>query len=750
VPDQVYFLPGTLPEFPEPLARYLPPLPQSIAPIWLRENILAGGLVLDPFGFSPGLVSEAARSGHKMLSVTYNPVIRFLLELAADPLSRSDLQSTLAELSISMRGDQRLEPYILSLYQTECASCGSLIPAEAFVWERNGNYPVQRIYRCPDCGDRGEYPTTQADNERAAQFTSSGLHRARALERVASTDDPDRIHVEEAISTYLPRALYVLLTLINKLDNLPAHHQRALRGLLLIAFDRSNTLWHYPAIRHRPRQLSTPLHFLEKNIWFSLETAAEELALYGEALGQPVPLTMWPELPPEGGGICIFDGRLKELLDSQPDLRVEGMLAALPRPNQAFWTYSALWSGWLWGSAIAAPFKVGLRRRRYDWGWHTSALHAAFTNSKPLIKDGAPVLGLAAEIEPGFLTAIVLSGSLASLQLMGISMRPERSQAQISWRNSSESEKSNGRNLNELLRQAAIEHIQQRGEPAEFLQLQAAGLQTLSTSAQINQLSEQSPAQAFGLVQAALTVVLSDDNDFIRPSPIEHAIEVGQWWLPPAANPPTGEQKKLPLADRVEMECVRYMLAHPSCTKIELDRAICRLFPGLLTPDEDLVLACLTSYGVKISPEGDEWQLQSQDAPQIRRKELVEMSGLLFRLGQKLGYSVETPAVHQVAWLEPGLIFYILASAIIGRVIENNPAPADACIIVLPGSRAPIILQKKRSNPILKQQIDEGWRFLKYRHLRRLYESQSLTQENLNVQLALDPVDNSDPQLKML
>ena len=62
-------------------------------------------------------------------------------------------------------------------------------------------------------------------------------------------------------------------------------------------------------------------------------------------------------------------------------------------------------------------------------------------------------------------------------------------------------------------------------------------------------------------------------------------------------------------------------------------------------------------------------------------------------------------APQQISWLEPGLVFYILASAIIGRVIENTRAPAENCIIVLPGSRAPLVLQKMHSNPNLKQQI---------------------------------------------
>jgi len=82
------------------------------------------------------------------------------------------------------------------------------------------------------------------------------LHRARALERIAAPTDPDRIHAEEAISTYLPRAIYALATLINRLDGLlalptppgtdPDIRRRSLTVLVLHALDQGNALWPHP------------------------------------------------------------------------------------------------------------------------------------------------------------------------------------------------------------------------------------------------------------------------------------------------------------------------------------------------------------------------------------------------------------------------------------------------------------------------------------------------------------------------
>lgn len=296
------FISGTTPVKPYPLARFLPPYLEGSASAWLREVLpLQPGQadppwVIDPFGASPCVDIEAARSGYRILVAANNPIARFLLEMTAHPPSEAELQAVLAELAASSKGGERMEPHIRSLYTTTCGQCAQTVMVEAFLWEKGATTPFARIYSCSNCGSNGEFPATTADAEKAHHFASGGLHRARALERIAPADDPDRIHAEEALSVYLPRAVYALFTLINKLDglNLPHVRRNMLAALLLAACDQANTLWQYPPRRERPRQLTIPPKFRENNIWLALE---HSLSLW--ATGQPpVPLTLWPELPP--------------------------------------------------------------------------------------------------------------------------------------------------------------------------------------------------------------------------------------------------------------------------------------------------------------------------------------------------------------------------------------------------------------------------------------------------------------------
>jgi hypothetical protein len=57
---------------------------------------------------------------------------------------------------------------------------------------------------------------------------------------------------------------------------------------------------------------------------------------------------------------------------------------------------------------------------------------------------------------------------------------------------------------------------------------------------------------------------------------------------------------------------------------------------------------------------------------------------------------------------------------------------------------------KLRRDPRLRQAIEAGWRFLKFRHARLLAESPSLARENLDEQLALDPLTETQEQMRLL
>ncbi len=769
MPAQIPYYPGLTPSKPEPLGRYLPPIPEGVATNWLRahfprpnadKNLQMGdshAWVLDPFGTSPRLAVEIARAGYRVLVAANNPVNRFLIELEADPPSEDELHSVLAELATSRKGNERLEPHIRALYRTQCNQCKNEIQAEAFLWERgasNGKNdstrtgkPVLygRIYQCPICGEYGEHPATEADIELANEFSRSGLHRARALERVAMLDDPDRYHVEEAISVYLPRAVYALFTLINKLDglNLSESRQKHLTALLLTALDQSNTLWPHPVRRTRPRQLKSRPRFREHNIWLALENSISCWVSSAPA----VPLVVWPTLPPPEGGICLFEGRLKDLIDSLGDIQISNVLTAFPRPNQAFWTLSALWSGWLWGREAVGPFKSVLRRRRYDWGWHCSALQAALGNLSSALKNGTPMLGLISETEPAFLSAAVIAAEASNFNLQGLALLAESKQSQITWQRSAGEKPSKPftfETQSSSARRSVQEYLQERGEPASYIQVHGAALTALAHSHYLP-ISSKSPSESLSKTNTILEEAFSYKSGFERIDGSEKSLDVGYWWLHGTQN------IMIPLADQVEMELVRYLIKHPGSTLLEIATHIYTCFPGLLTPDSELIHVCLDSYGQEDPPESGKWKIRASDLPAVRRSDLENITALLKRMAHNLDYQVgdQTPLIWRNTKGEIRFVCYSIVSAVIGEILLNQAYPPEQSLLVLPGGRSNLVIYKLEHDPRLRQVVDKGWRFIKFRQVRWLAENPVLNEETLNEQLTKDPLRYDVPQMPL-
>jgi hypothetical protein len=286
--------------------------------------------------------------------------------------------------------------------------------------------------------------------------------------------------------------------------------------------------------------------------------------------------------------------------------------------------------------------------------------------------------------------------------------------------------------------------LSQRGEPAHYLKLQAASLQALAKHNRIFS-PDKSPADIYSETRTAIEFGLTYRSGFSRYGPSEHSIEIGQWW------PRDFEESQPPLADRVEKEIVNLLIDSTNPSFQEVDTAICEIFPGLEVPEETLITAILESYARK----GDDgrWQLRENDTPQVRKENVLEMGHTLTQLGELLGYVVESD-LPSLTWrhlaTNQSLHFHIIASAVIGKlVIDPEHKPKDS-LIVLPGGRSKLVLFKMERDPRLEQEINRGWRFLKYRSVRRLWENTGLERENLADQIALDPISIDDPQMPLL
>ncbi len=739
---------GALPANPDPLGRFLPPVPSGVAPDFLSKHAGPGAWVLDPFGASPRLALEMARLGYRVLAAVNNPVGRFLFEMGAAAYPKKEFQAALAELASSRKGEERMETHLQSLYLTECTKCARTVPAQAFIWEKDGKAPVSRIFTCTPCNEQGERPATEADHQRGAQMESvAGLHRARALERVTSRDDPDREHVEEALQYYLPRAVYTLITVINKIDslNLSPDRRRCLQALVLTACDEANTLWGYPEERPRPKQLTVPPRFRENNVWMALEHGVEAWA----PDGGPIPISTWPELPPETGGVCLFEGPLRDLAPGLKQVPIQAVLTALPRPNQAFWTLCALWSGWLWGRDAVTPFKMALHRRRYDWNWHASALQATLKNLAPHLPLQAPLFAIVAEPEPSYITAAMLAASSSGFDLNGVALRTPHDPAYLLWHRrafthqptagvrpdetseprSTESEILPEPTPPDTIRDASHSYLEQRGEPATYLHFHTAALAALSEKRLL-------AWQEDGLsrLHASLVEALKDAA-FIHHGGTDNP-ETGQWGLPAL------ESEADPLPDAAEKFLVSHLLHHPASSLDELETALYAELRGLLTPPLSMTHAILDSYAIE--NEGL-YTLRPEDSPSTRLADLDTAGKMLARIGKRLGY---TPQWGQdgdrlLLWEQKGRVvhaFYLLASALACKVLRGNQHPPEICLLVIPGGRAGLLAYKLERDPVLKHIWESGWRLLKYRQLRRLAETPNLTPAKWASLLAADPL----------
>jgi len=742
--DSLHFYPGLGNSTSVPLARYLPPIPAGAVSGWLSENLPRGSWLLDPMGFSPTLALEAARAGYRVLVASNNPITSFVIETLARAPKPAEFQAAISALASVRRGEERLEAHIKNLYLTTCDSCGDHVPAQSFLWRKGETQPFARIYHCPKCGDSGEQPVIQADLERLAAMGGDKMQRSRALQRVIPNEDEHRQDVIEALECYLPRPLYVIFTLINKLEGLglPPEQVRLLHALLISICDMGNTLWAWPGGRSRPKQLTTPPQFRENNLWMALEEAVDT---WSESSPERVPVVRWPEQPPESGGISLYRGRVKSLMPLPAEIGPQAVLTAFPRPNQAYWTLSVLWAGWRWGPEAALPLRNGLDRRRYDWNWHTSAIHSALVAVSGSIPPETPFFGILAELAPGFLSAVVTAAEAAGFRLKHIALRPEQDLAQGLWSpmqsqpgeearstaEAGEEAQASPDALEKAAREAMQADLLERNEPAPYLVEYAAGLLALSQAGAIGRSLSNIPGDLLTRVQAILARTFAA-RSFLRLYGGQAEEERGSWWLvnPPArAAEPLSTPQSLPLADRVEIEVVRALQRNAEITFDDLDQALCELFPGLLTPPVELARACLDSYGEPVPSQSGSagqrnWRIRGSEAAAARRTDLQEMREGIEKIGACLGYTTlergsaliwQSKKTQEEAWW-----FFRLASSIVARyVLAHPPGPLERCVLVLPGSRARLLNFKIRRDPRLEEAL-QGWRILKFRHLREM------------------------------
>lgn len=730
------FIRGEAPKSTDPLLAYLPAYRPQVVKTWLDQLPPQDGMILCPFGSSPQIAVEAARSGYQILIPVHNPILRFMIESLAHPPTKKELTSALARLAASYKGKERLQPFILSLYETDCPQCGSKTTASSFTWSRRTREPVIKTCRCSRCGEETTADVNQADIQKALEFAENSPTHARALTRVAAPDDPIRIQVENALASYPPRSVYSLFTLLNKLtgSNLSAKENIPLESLLLHAFYRCSQ-----PLDPQKTQEENGEFFQEENVWQMLEEAPDIWSGDEPAL----PVAIWPELPPVSGGISLFQGRTRDLISQLEDIQLQSMIMVFPKPTPAFWALSALWTGWLWGQEAAAPLRSVLSIRNFDWPWMTKAIELTLSEIHHVLPPGIKCFGLLPDLDTKSLLAAVSAASGAGFKLDNIAIDPDLLLGESDWVSQKAFfDQKPTFDDRETIRSAGFDLLQRAGEPKHTLSIYSAGITRLTEKGFPEE--DQDPDQYFPKLLKDF-----EDNIAYRQGFL-HFPQSENWWhqeLIPSNSPQS---------DQVEQKIVELLVnTKEPVNEQDIFQHIYHQFPAQNTPREGLILACLESYADALPGQTIRWQLKPNEDPALRIQSMEDIETILKEIGTGLGYSVTDKAAPgrmiSLLWEKensPNCSFTISASAMLGRLLEGQKNNTEKRWVVLPGSRAGLIHYKLKHNPPLAEIIDQQWELVKFRHIKRLWESAGGV--SFFDKLDLDPFQSDSPQLPLI
>lgn len=729
--NKLAYLPAFKGFYDPPLGRFLPSLPRGVISQWLDENTKPGELILDPLGANPMSAVEAAHASRRVLFARNNPVIWLILEALASAPTEKQLRGLVNKLLLSRHMNETLDSHLQSVYETTCSGCGKKIQPLGYIWEDKAHAPSAKVYTCPQCGDSGEKPVSGQDIQNLERLGKISLHRARAFQRVMQGGDYEKESIEDALDCYLPRAIYVTMLLVNRLEGLVLEmaERRLLQAILVSVFDEATSLWHWPEKDHRHLQLSLPSRFIEKNLWKSLENAPATWIYEGDA----VPVSYWPKLPPTEGGICLYQRRLA---DQKALLEVEkptALVSVFPRPNQAFWTLSALWSGWLWGRKGVTPMRSALSRRRYDWDWFAQAIRASFNSlAQGLIPD-TQVFGLFPQITANFYFGLQAGMHSAGFKADGAAYRTVDDLIQCQWTLAPESPNSSDFNLKPTI----SDLLNNRGEPTSYLEIITHCLTEISIAGNLPESLNAMSDSLFSQMQEEIAAILRDEQ-FVQPY-ISNQPGGSQWWLRDS------RLSQSPLSERVEKLIRNILLKGEPVENQDMEKQVCSQFPGINTPLAELIQLCMESYADPVSKAVHQYLLQPGESLINRESDLSEMRSILSSCAEKLEVKqkIESESIIWKSSESPILYryFFVDSCSIVKFILETPTAEEVNNVIILPGSRSRLMAYRLKHDPRLEAAAEQNWYFVKFRTLRRLAQ-----QENLSLNLWKELL-NSDPPL---
>ncbi len=774
-----HFVPGVPREDAGTPSLLRKPIPREVAEAYLEAYSRPGDTVLVPYCQGEDVVRAILESGRRALAVNFDPLQSLAVQQSLEPLPARELEAALALLGDSPKQGMPLRRFLLSQYATSCPACLRPSIADYYVWDREQDAPVAKYVRCADCDWDGRAAMDEDDLQVLASIPTHGMHYYFVLDRVAPSalGAAFRSRLENLLRLYSPRNLYALAELTLKIERHfpPGPEHRMLKLLLRDCLERCSSLMNLPGSQARRRGLSRPGRFMERNVWREFEEAAARIQARARApvLGLADSLESFLGSSPPRPGF-VGHGLVRGLAGELPARSIRLILVNPPQLDASVWSLSYLWSAWLLGAEASASLRPILRQRTPDPAWYASVMARSLHYLCELLEDSGRLVLILSEQRTEVVEALLLAAGGAGLGVASVVQRGADYRLELAptvqlplsavhtgVRVAMEPEKrEDGQEpdrdrpvrgaleaaLWEVAAEAASETIRALGEPVAWRTLHAAiyrrlaelGLLTLAMRVEDTELTP------LGLVGSQVRAVL--DGEELLPVSATGAGEQLWWLTEPAAMAPA-------LSDRVEREAPELLLGALALSETGFEAAMLERFPGILTPDAELVKRCLHAYGREASPGF--WQLRFEDLPQGRQAEHIAMVGHLRVLGKRLGYRVVSSEPFDVAWSKGGQVqagFVVHWQALLGEVLPlSRRAPGVQPHLVLPGGRSALVSYKLAHNPIWAEEVDRaGWRFIKYRHLRQLRIQHDVDEFALTTIIGLDPiVEHETAQLSL-
>ncbi|HET7141783.1 MAG TPA: hypothetical protein VFJ03_04810, partial [Candidatus Limnocylindria bacterium] len=643
--------------------------------------------------------------------------------------------------------------------------------------------------------------------------------------------------VDELLDLYTSRNLYALQAIANKIDAeirdpaLAAAFRLALAACLLPASRLNGYPGRVASLRISGGHVRQPAsrYQREANVWRLFESAVQDVRIAIAALGRERrPARLAASLEDLGGVAAanVLWIRCRPAVIGQylPPDHVDMVLSSVAdAPSADELSFEYLATGWLLGREAAETLRLeplfGSAPARSEGAQATALRHAVTSAAGALKPDGWFVVMIDGD-DPDRLLAVAIAGAAAGLELVDvIHLESRRSGDALTLHFRKPSAEDRLRDavqarplrlgadeghltypeLADAIDEAGVALLRTRGEPAGLTRMAAAVVMGLQRSGLLRRVAlargngdggEAGTADArLEHGGAALLATLlreelwrDEHRSLVRLGDADQP----QWWL---REPELADS---PLADRVEWSTFSILsTAGRLDERAFLDR-IYALFPGLDSPDEELVRACLAAYAVT----GERGQLRTDEELGQRLEDHARIIGTLVDYAHRIGLRAwvsrreqdrpyagatlldrlhederraylplvirapaEALAAVDALWYRRGhlaFLFEVEWTAMIGEAIlrrgrEIPTGEQQARFLVIPAERAELVQLKLERSPWLQAEVErQNWYFLKWQHLADLVAQEQAGLERLEPFLGLDPlVERGGQQLTM-